>query len=373
VAHRWRRRILVGAALAVVAIVVATAVGSWLFSSRLLEPRHDDHPRELEVTGVAPGRVVLERDDDTVRPGVYGLDWDGGRAVVGRVLAGGDSAVTRELRSARGRLSEGTSAAIDPEVWDGNPRSARGIPFARVRVRGELGPMPAWRVDGRGSTWAIFVHGINASPQGGLRILPTLRRAGLHTLLITYRNDHGAPRSPDGLHHLGDTEWRDLQAAARYALARGARRLVLVGYSMGGAIVTQFMERSPLARRVAGLVLDSPALSWKPILELAARERGLPSFTATPVRWIVAARVDVSWDRLDVFRHIADLRLPILLFHGAEDDVVPISTSERLARELPRQVEFHRVPGAAHVGSWNVDPRAYEERVAAFLMRVVGE
>jgi pimeloyl-ACP methyl ester carboxylesterase len=372
VALQWRRRVLIGAAVAVVVIVVATAVVSWLFSSELLVPKHDEHERDLEVAAASPDRVALPSDEDTKRPGTYGLDWDGGRAIVGRVMRENAEGVTRELRRVRGRLSEGTSVEIDLDVWDGNPRTARGIPFERVRVRGELGPMPAWQVDGRGSTWAIFVHGINASPQGGFRILPTLRSAGLHTLLITYRNDPGAPPAPDGLHHLGATEWRDLQAAARYALSQGARRLVLVGFSMGGAIVTQFMERSPLARDVAGLVLDSPALSWEPILALAARERGLPSFAAIPVEWVVAARIDVSWDHLDALRHSADLELPILLFHGTEDDVVPISTSEELARELPRYVEFHRVPHAAHVGSWNVDPRAYERRVRLFLERLGG-
>ena len=65
-------------------------------------------------------------------------------------------------------------------------------------------------------------------------------------------------------------------------------------------------------------------------------------------------------------------KLRILLFHGSVDDVVPISTNEDLARELPRHVEFHRVPRVAHVGSWNVDPRAYERRVRLFLERLAG-
>src|SRR5690606_30213172 len=135
------------------------------------------------------------------------------------------------------------------------PRETIGLPFADVEIDGELGPMPAWRVDSprAGSTWAIFVHGINGTREAALRVLPALRRAGLTTLAITYRNDEGAPRAPDGKHHLGMTEWRDVEAAARYAVERGARRLVVIGYSMGGAIVTQFAQRSGLADRVAGL------------------------------------------------------------------------------------------------------------------------
>ncbi len=363
-----RRWVSIGLAVVAVAIVAATAAGSWYFSSLLLVPEHGED-YDLRVHAAPPGRVVLERTQDTVRPGVYGLDWKGGHGVLGRVRSIRDGEVTRDLRLTQGRLAADTKVAIDPNVYEGTPRLTLGIAFRRVAVRDELGVMPAWRVDG-GPTWAIFVHGIDGTPEAGLRILPTLRRAGLTTLLIRYRNDPGAPRSPDGLHHLGLTEWRDLQAAARYALSHGARRLILVGESMGGALVTQFMERSRLARHVTGLVLDAPALSWKPILELNATERGLPAFAAEPVEWVVGLRIDVDWNRLDALDHTNDLRLPILLFHGTEDTVVPIETSETLARKLPRYVTFHRVPRAGHVESWNVNPRLYDTRLRAFLGRL---
>jgi alpha-beta hydrolase superfamily lysophospholipase len=229
--------------------------------------------------------------------------------------------------------------------------------------------MPAWQIPGRSDTWAIVVHGINDDPQVGLRIAPALHRTGLPSLLVTYREDLGAPSSPDGLHHMGLTEWRDLAAAARYALANGARRLILIGYSMGGAIVTQFMERSALAPRVAGLVLDAPVLDWQSTIAFNATQMGLPSFTATPVEWMVGARIDADWSSLDALQHPEDFHLPILLFHGTEDTVVPISDSDAFAAELPRWVAYHRVPRAEHTESWNVDPKLYDQRLAAFLAR----
>jgi len=70
--------------------------------------------------------------------------------------------------------------------------------------------------------------------------------------MISYRNDAGAPQDPSGMLRYGLTEWQDLAATVRYAIGHGARQLLLVGYSMGGAIVASFLERSPLGARVAG-------------------------------------------------------------------------------------------------------------------------
>lgn len=98
---------------------------------------------------------------------------------------------------------------------------------------------------------------------------------------------------------------------------------------------------------------------------------GLPGFAALPVEWAIGARIDADWGDLDALAHPADFRLPILLFHGTEDEVVPIATSDEFAAELPRWVTYHRVPKAGHTESWNVDPRLYERRLRAFLTQAV--
>jgi pimeloyl-ACP methyl ester carboxylesterase len=365
--RRWA--LVAGAAIAVAAVVLG-AIVAWHFSSAVLVPEHSPWPAETEVEALAKSRIVLESTDESRRPGVYGIEWPGGRAIVGPIVGEDDDSVTRSLREVDGYLAPGMDVAFNPAVWAGDPSSDFGLPSKTVSVHGELGAMPAWLVPARGRTWAIVVHGINSTPETGLRVVPALHRAGLPTLLITYREDLGAPPSPDGFHHMGLTEWPDLGAAARYALAHGARRLILVGYSMGGAIVTQFMERSPLASKVAGLVLDAPVLDWQAVLSFNATRMGFPSFLSKPVEWALGARIDADWESLDAIAHPEDFQLPILLFHGTEDDVVPISTSDDFAAKLPREVTYFRVPEAGHTEAWNVDPHRYERRLAAFLQRV---
>jgi uncharacterized protein len=350
----------------VLVLLVAAAI-SWHFADAVLVPDHSPWPEETEVKRVGPGRIVLERSEDSERPGVYGLDWPGGHAVIGAVEGGDEDTVTRKLLSTHGYLVAGRKVLVEADVYAGDPREALGMRFLTVHVPDELGQMPDWLIPASGDTWAIVVHGINGTPQEGLHLAPMLHRAGLPAMLIAYREDLGAPASPDGFHHMGLTEWRDLAAAARFALAHGAKRLVLVGFSMGGAIVAQFMEKSPLAPRVAGLVLDAPVLDWRRVLEFNAEEMGLPGFSVLPVEWAVGARIDADWDSLDALDHREDFQLPILLFHGEDDEVVPISLSEGFAAELPDRVVFYRVPHAGHVESWNVEPRLYERRLATFL------
>lgn len=362
---RRRRWWLLGGLAVLVALAIGAAA-AWHFSAGPLVPEHLNWPEDVAVERVEGDRIVLSRDEDSERPGVFGLVWQSGHAVVGSVLATDDDTVTRRLRDVRGYLVPGMDVGIG-RVYSGDPRQALGLPYAEVPVRGELGPMPAWRIPGRGDTWAIVVHGINSSPEDVLAPTPALHRAGLPTLLITYREDLNAPPSPDGLHHMGQTEWRDLEAAAEYALDRGAERLVLVGYSMGGALITQFMQRSALAPRVAGLVLDAPVLDWRETIAFHATEMGLPAFSAKPVEWAIGVRVDADWDSLDALNHTDDLQLPILLFHGGEDDVVPIATSEDLAAVEPRWVTYHRSARAGHCQSWNVAPALYERRLSRFL------
>lgn len=366
-----RERLVVAVAILAIAVAIG-ALLSWHFSSEVLVPERFGSSPGTTIESLRPGQVVLSRSEATQRPGIYGLDWQTGHAILGEVLSDKAHTVTRRLCATNGYMVAGMKATLDSDVYVGNPTQSLGVPYSNVLYPDELGPMPAWFIPAHSNTWAIVVHGINGNLEGDLRVAASLHRDGLPALLIGYREDLGAPASPDGLHHMGLTEWRDLAAAASYALAHGAHRLVLVGASMGGAIVAQFMERSPLATHVAGIVLDAPALSWKAILAFNAKQMGLPSFLALPVEWAIGARIDADWNSLDALQHPSSFHVPILLFHGTQDKTVPIATSEQFANELPAWVTFYRVVGAGHVEAWNVNPALFQGRLTAFLSRTAG-
>ena len=353
--------------------MVVLVGGGYYFSSQLLDnspavPDWDTQVLEVDpADGVAPRTVTLEPTEETLRDGVFGLDTSAGYAIMGRILASDDDGVTRPVRRVQGELDPNTLVEPLATVHNGNPLQALDVPFQAIDYESELGPMAAWHTPGRGDTWAIMVHGYKSNRRGLLRDYGVVRDFRLPILNVTYRNDPGNPPAPDGLIQLGKEEWRDVQSAMDWAIDQGAERFVVFGDSMGGAIVSNLYRLGDYRDRIDALVLDAPALDWDAVLQLQASERGLPGIVADSAERWVSARIGFDFTAYDQIDQAGDFDVPILLFHGTADDVVPFETSQEFADALPDLVTFYPAEGAGHVQAWNIDPALYESRLTRFL------
>jgi alpha-beta hydrolase superfamily lysophospholipase len=361
--------------------------GGWFYSGEIRDGALASKAPEppvlgTEVVAVGGRSVTLARDPgsppELTQPGTWGLRWAGGYGRVGAILAQSPDRVERAFTRLEGSPPHaGEGSAVDGYAWPADPALAAGRPAREVSYPSPLGPAPAWQVPGRLGTWVILVHGYNAARTETLRTLATVAGQGYPALAISYRNDPGAPRSDDGLRHWGATEWRDLEAATRYALGQGATGVVLAGFSMGGAVVASFLLESPLASRVRGVVLDSPALDLGAVIDDGASDRALP-LLGTPVppaltevaKGIAGLRYDLDWGGLDYVDRAGRLAAPMLVLQQTGDPTVPLAINQRLAAARPDLVTFERFAGDGHVQSWNVDRARYERLVRAFLARV---
>ncbi|MFD4944161.1 alpha/beta hydrolase [Streptomyces sp. NPDC058409] len=371
---RLRRRLLAGLSSALVLALGATTSLLWLAAGKLVHPM-DDTPLNTSIVASAPGTVTLPATTDSRYTGTFGLIWQdketGQRhhGTLGPVLASDDDTVTRELTADTPPVP-GAKAKVIVTVWNSDPKQALGLDYQDVTYPGKLGPMPAWFLPGTNTTWVIQVHGLGAGRAAGLRTMPQLHDLGHPVLDITYRNDPGAPRDSSNTRHFGDTEWRDLDAAVRYARDHGATGVVLLGHSMGGGIVETYLQRAADTSAVRAVVLDSPALDYHATLDTIVAGLGLPAPVAALEAGIVGLRSDVDFDDVDALaanQRTGGPKQPVLLFHGTGDTVVPYATSAEFAHDWPNKVRLVTVERASHTGAWNADPNAYAKELAAFL------
>jgi predicted alpha/beta-fold hydrolase len=228
--------------------------------------------------------------------------------------------------------------------------------------------MQSWEItDGKRTTWTIAVHGNGAPRSELLRFVEPVIASGNAMLIINYRNDSDAPRSPDGYSHLGDTEWQDVQAAVAYAKSQGATKINLYGVSLGGSLVQNYLRQAPSSETaiVGKVILDSPALDWKAVLRHRIDQKGLPTILAGPGFRIATLRSGIDFDRISTMP--GSITRPTLIIHSSDDDNVPNPPSKAVAAAQPDLVQLLDLQHGGHVRTWNFNPVRYEQAVRDFL------
>jgi pimeloyl-ACP methyl ester carboxylesterase len=219
----------------------------------------------------------------------------------------------------------------------------------------------------------VLSHGVTLSVRTWFYQLEQLPKEGFRTIAFDHRG-HGLSDLGDGGHSLENLA-EDVRTVV---LGLDLREAVLVGHSMGGVAVQEFVTRFPelAAERVAGIVLLStlaytpfgsrstrtkariekltkrtPDASWlweRRNLGLLAARLGFganprPSHVELVRRMMVDCPSETRRDAprvligLDLTKVLPDVRIPTVVIGGTADALTPPSEARRIA---------HLVPGA---------------------------
>ena len=165
--------------------------------------------------------------------------------------------------------------------------------------------------------------------------------------------------------------------AARLLDALGLTQPIIVGgLSMGGYIALAFQRRHP--QRVAGLILaatragadTAEGKAKRDEAAAAARAQGTRAImAATPVAGLLGALAALR-DRPDATQQLATIRQPVLVIHGADDQLIPPSAAEAMAQALPNS-RLALLPGCGHLLNLE-QPAAFTAAVRTFVTSVSG-
>jgi len=377
--------VALGAGIAAAAVGAAVVGGFVAAIARMVVTPDRKRTERVPIVAVDPVRktVTLERTPDTELQGRYSLWFGGGTGHmrVGDVLGTTPTTVTRSIIA----VDAGDPTSARRGRWGGWFYLTPGeldVPVEDIDVPTPNGPAPAWvvRADDPAAPWAVLVHGRGVTRAETIRAVPVFRAAGYSVLLASWRNDGVAPKSDDGRYGLGSTEWEDIDAALRWVDGQGATSVVLMGWSMGGAVVLQTLLRSSFARLVDGVVLESAVVDWHAVLKSQSQAMRLPRVVRkvaqrvlrTPVLHRLAGlKHPVDLRELDMVARADELTVPILLLHSDDDGFVPSSASHALAQARPDLVRLEVAHVARHTKLWNHDADWFDARILAWLTEVV--
>lgn len=253
-----------------------------------------------------------------------------------------------------------------------------GLAYEELEVPTLAGPLAAWFVPANGGQpgpGVVLVHGWESARDRTIPHIRFLNAAGFHCLTFDVRG-HGA-NDADPLPISVGEFGADAAAAVNVMLARPEVTSVGVfGHSMGGSGAILAAAMDP---RVAALVSASapsdPHRLTRQTFRLARLP--LPDPIAYPLAWLTTRvylrprghRVESISARAAIARY----RGPVLLAHGALDQVVPIAHMRRLAAaagDARRHaghgpLEVHVVAEGRH--SWLHEDAQFRRAVARFF------
>jgi fermentation-respiration switch protein FrsA (DUF1100 family) len=200
-----------------------------------------------------------------------------------------------------------------------------------------------------GQPTVLYFHGNGGSLSTMDRTLAEMKRARFGVLLVDYRGyglSAGRPSEP-GL-------YRDGLAAYEYCRKLGvpAERLLVHGQSLGGGVASYVVSQ----RACAGLILESTFTSFP---EVAAKVCG-GGISGRLAYLAVNTRFPTQ-------RRLASLKIPLLVIHGEQDELIPCSMGRALYRAAPAQARrLWTVKGAGHNNLRATAGAEYAERLQAF-------
>lgn len=228
-----------------------------------------------------------------------------------------------------------------------------GFQFETVRFRSADGtPLHGWLIPKRGAKekgTIVFSHGNAGSLGHHLGFVAWLAEAGYNVLMFDYR---GFGKSGGRVDRRGMVD--DVKAAFAYAGRRpdlDSRRLISYGHSLGGAKSVTALGETPV-KGLRAVVIDGAFASYQAMARIVAGKLGESLVT----------------DELAPRDFVGKLSpVPLLVVHGARDEVVPVSQGRQLFKAARQPKTLFEVQAGHHGDSLARDRGEYRKRMLVWL------
>lgn len=200
----------------------------------------------------------------------------------------------------------------------------------------------------------LYLHGTFRTLYRNHPKMKALRESGFSVLAVEYRGwgeSSALVPSERSIHDDADIGWAELVRRQP-----DARKRVIFGHSMGGAVAVHLAARQAGRGAYGALILES---TFTRIPDVAAQRLAI----AGPV-------AEWTGQRMDSASRIARIDVPILMLHGDADRTVPFVLGQRLFALAPEPKRFIAMPGGSHSDLHVEHAAAYREAMGSVAQRL---
>ena len=253
----------------------------------------------------------------------------------------------REYAPLAGNL-QGTARYIVPGA-DGTP----------LHVQYYAGPAQSRR-------FVILVHGYTMNRFSMLKYMPIYMDMGYHCVIYDHRG-HGDNDRRE-VCTFGGREAKDLIKIIEDTYARWGKDIFLGlhGESLGTATLVTALRYKPDIRFA---VCDCGFADVINVMKVGMKGMHLPQALVYPASAASRVIYGEGFTNKRPIDSLSENQVPLCFIHGAKDDFIKPSNSERMWRATQGYAELHLFPGAAHARSLFSDPVRYRRVVTDFVRR----
>ncbi len=154
----------------------------------------------------------------------------------------------------------------------------------------------------------LYLHGNAGSLENRIHKINHFEDMNINFLLLSWRGFSGNKGEPteQGL-------YQDARSAVKWLTKQGVfeENIIIYGESLGTGVATEIAQN----RNFAGIILESPFTSM-----VAAGKSKYPIF---PIRLLLK-------DRYESDKKIKNIKSPVLIMHGEQDNIVPFWMGEKM-------------------------------------------
>jgi len=196
----------------------------------------------------------------------------------------------------------------------------------------------------------LIIHGFNGSPKETRYLADYLRRKNLdiHTVLLS---GHGGTKKE--LKNSSHTDWISSAERAVKSLLREYRRIVLIGFSMGGLISLHFAKMPKVDRIV---LINTPIYFWN--IKVIAKDifTGIVSRDFDRIKYykgaVMRSSLKSSIDFLKILlmtkRMIGVIEKPVLIIQCKNDESVRFKSAGYIKDKLGDSAVLQYYDGGCH-------------------------